>query len=268
MSRLNIILVAVVVVIAVFLSTLGSGVVQKIQGAFLGMISPFYKTGSAVQSQLGSVGEKLKNYDELQVENERLTTENKELRATNLILRDIEVEVNKLRDALLYQQKSVFKLVPARVIARDASTWWNTIEINRGFEDGVEENQPVVTDIGLVGKTARVGKSTSTVLLVTDETCKVAAKVEGSREQGIASGLRVQESGAGELQLNYLTKTAGLQPGQKIYTAGVSNGVFPPGIPLGAVKSFKVRALDGQAIADPAVDLSSVEDVFVIVGEK
>lgn len=269
MTRLNIILVAVILIVAVFLSTLGSGVVQKLQGGFFGILSPFFKTGSAVTSEIGSVGQKLKTLDELKAENAKLTTENKELRATNLILRDMEAENNKLKDALAYQKNSVFKLVPARVIAREASTWWNIVRINRGFEDGIEENQPVLTDLGLVGKTTTVGKNMSTVLLITDESCRVAAKVEGTRESGIISGLRLQEStGVGELQLNFLTKLAGLQPGQKIYTAGVSNGVFPSGILLGTVKSFKVRSLDGQAIAEPAVDLSSVEDVFVVVGAK
>ena len=269
MSRLNIILVAVLLVLAVFLSTLGSGVVQKAQAGFFSILSPFFKTGSAVQNQLGSVGKKLKNFDELLEENGRLTTENKELRATNLILRDMEAENNKLREALLYQKNSVFKLVPARVIAREASTWWNIIRINRGFEDGIEENQPVLTDVGLVGKTTTVGKNMSTVLLITDESCKVAAKVEGTRESGILSGLRIQETNSGgEMQLNFLTKTADLQPGQRIYTAGVSNGVFPSGILLGKVKTFKVRSLDGQAIAEPAVDVSSVADVFVVVGAK
>lgn len=269
MNRLNIVLVAVIIIAAVFLSTLGSGLVQKFQSGFQGILAPFFKTGSAVQKQVGSVGQKLKNYDELQAENSKLTTENKELRATNLILRDIEEEVNQLRQALAYQKKSVFKLVPARVIAREASTWWNIVRINRGFEDGIEENQPVLTDVGLVGKTTTVGKNMSTVLLLTDESCKVAAKVEGTRESGILNGLRVQEStGVGELQLNFLTKSAGLEAGQKIYTAGVSNGVFPSGILLGTVKSFKPRELDGQAIAEPAVDLTNVEDVFVVVGAK
>jgi rod shape-determining protein MreC len=269
MNRIVIVLVAVILVVAVFLSTLGSDTARRLQSGFFNWISPFLKTGSGLQSQIGSVGEKMKTFDELMAENARLTTENKELRAMNLILRDLEAENNKLKDALAYQRNSVFKLVPARVIGRDASTWWNTIRINRGFEDGIEENQPVLTDVGLVGKTMTVGKNMSTVLLITDESCKVAARVEGSRESGILNGLRVQENtGSGELQLNFLTKMANLQPGQKIYTAGVSNGVFPPGILIGTVKSFKVRSLDGQAIVEPAVDISSVEDVFVKVDDK
>lgn len=269
MNRLVAVLVGVILIAAVLLSTLGSGVAQKLQTGFFGLLAPFFRTSSAVQSQLGSVGEKLKSYDELKAENTRLTTENKELRATNLILRDTEAENNQLKHALAYQKSSVFRLVPARVISREASTWWSKVRINRGFEDGISENQPVLTDLGLVGKTTEVSKNISTVLLITDESCKVAAKVEGTRESGIISGLRIQESnGVGELQLNFLTKSAGLQPGQKIYTAGVSNGVFPSGVLIGTVRSFKVRALDGQAIAEPAVDLSSVEDVFVVVGEK
>ena len=49
---------------------------------------------------------------------------------------------------------------------------------------------------------------------------------------------------------------------------GSSTGVFPSGIFLGTVKSFQARPLDGQAIVEPAVDLSTVEDVFVVVGAK
>jgi len=269
MSRLTIIIAAILIVAAVLLSTLGAGVAGKLQQGFLGLISPFVKTGSAVQNQLGAMGKGLKTLDQLEEENKNLTTENKELRATNQILRDLEAENNKLRSALQYRARSVFKLVPARIISRDASTWWNTVKINRGFEDGIEADEPVLTDFGLVGKTTTVAKNESIVLLVTDESCKVAAKVEGTREQGILNGQRIQKSAAnGELQLNFLSKSADLQPGKKIYTAGVSGGVFPSGILIGSVKSFQSRSLDGQAIVDPAVDLSSVEDVFVVVGAK
>jgi rod shape-determining protein MreC len=64
-----------------------------------------------------------------------------------------------------------------------------------------------------------------------------------------------------------LTKQANLQPGAKIYTSGVG-GVFPSGLLIGTVQSFRVRELDGQAKITPAVDLSHLEDVFVVTGNR
>lgn len=269
MKKLNIILVVVILLGAVLLSTMGSKPMQGLQAVWMAIISPFLQTSSAVTEKIGSVGKNLKTLDQLDAENRELTLKNRELMATNQMLRDIEAENNKLRMALAYKERSVFALLPARVISRDASTWWNTVKVNRGFEDGVESDMPVLTESGLVGKTLTVSKNISTVLLLTDESCRVAARVEGTVEQGIASGLRVPGAGTpGEIQLSFLSKSANLQPGQKVFTAGVSGGVFPSGIQIGTVKSFKARALDGQALLEPAVDLAGVEDVFILVGAK
>jgi rod shape-determining protein MreC len=126
---------------------------------------------------------------------------------------------------------------------------------------------PVVTDVGLVGKTTTVSDSISVVILVSDENCKIAASVEGTREQGIVSGERVTAGLNPLLNLNFLSKQADLKPGQKVYTSGVG-GVFPSGLLLGVVKTFRVRELDGQAQVTPAVDLSHLEDVFVVTGRR
>ncbi|MCX6971615.1 MAG: rod shape-determining protein MreC [Verrucomicrobia bacterium] len=269
MKKLNIALLVAVLLLAIYLSVLPSGVQQSISGTFLSLLGPFLRTGTAVQEQLGSMGKGLKTLDEIEAENRKLNEVNRELLTTNNLLREIEGENNRLRLALEYRERSVFRLLAARVISRDASTWWNTVKINRGFEDGVETDQPVLTDVGLVGKVTTVSKNESIVVLITDETCRVAAKVEGTREQGILSGMRIQESGtSGELQLNFLTKNAALEPGQKVYTAGISNGVFPSGILIGKVKEFRTRPLDGQALVEPAVDISQTEDLFVVVGAK
>jgi rod shape-determining protein MreC len=269
MNRLNIALVVAVVAVAIYLSALSPASMQSLQSGFLSLLSPFLKTGTAVQQNIGSVGERLKNLDELEVENKKLLTENRELRAANNLLVELESENNKLRMALDYRRRSSFKLVPARIIARDSSTWWNTVRINRGFEDGVESDQPVMTETGLVGKTTTVSKNEANVVLITDETCRIGAKIEGTREQGIISGIRVQENASGGiLQLNFLSKNAKVEPGQQVLTAGVTHGSFPPGVVIGKVKEFIQRPLDGQAIVEPVVNLAGTEDVFVLVGKK
>jgi len=269
MKKFNIALLLAALLLAVYLSALPTAAMQSLQAGFLSFLAPFLRTGTAVQEQIGSMGEGLKTLDETDADNRKLTEANRELLATNNLLREIEKENNRLRLALEYRERAVVRLLAARVISRDASTWWNTVKINRGFEDGVETDQPVLTDVGLMGKTTTVSKNESIIVLVTDETCRVAAKVEGTREQGILSGMRIQDSrSGGELQLNFLTKNVEIEPGQRVYTAGISNGVFPSGILIGKVKEFRTRPIDGQAIVAPAVAISQTQEVFVVVGAK
>jgi rod shape-determining protein MreC len=266
MSRTSIVALVLFIAAVGYFFSLGAGGTRKLQANVYQFLAPFLSSGSGIQKQITSVRSNLKSLDDLQAENNSLRVENRSLKATNQALRDVEHEVNRLRHALNYRERAVFKLVPAEVVARDSSTWWRTLTINRGKQDGIESDMPVVTDEGLVGKTTTVSANITVVLLVSDENCRVAANVEGTREQGIITGERV----AGQsplLHLNFLSKQANLQPGQKVYTSGVG-GVFPAGLLIGNVKDFRVRELDGQAQLVPAVDLTKLEDVFVVVGRK
>jgi rod shape-determining protein MreC len=267
MSRTNIIALLVFGAILGYFLTFGPDSTRRFQAGVYQLIAPFLSSGSGLQKQITSVRSGLKTLEELERQNTTLRVENRELRATNQGLRDVEREVNRLRHALNYRERSIFKLVPAVVVTRDSSTWWHTITVNRGKEDGIEGDMAVVTDEGLVGKTTTVASNISVVLLVADENCKVAATVEGTREQGIVSGERVTSGLIPSLYLNFLSKQADLKPGQKVYTSGVG-GVFPSGLPIGLVKTFHVRELDGQAQLTPAVDLSHLEDVFIVTGRK
>ncbi len=267
MNRTSVIALVIFVAVVGYLVSFNTDATRNLQAAVYQMLSPFLSTGSGLQKQITSVRTGLKSLEDLERENQGLRVENRALRATNQALRDVEHEVNRLRGALAYRERSAFKLVPAEVVTRDSSTWWRTVTINRGKDDKIEPDMPVVTDEGVIGKTTTVSKNISVVLLVSDENCKVAASVEGTREQGIVSGERVGGGMTPALNLNYLSKQANLQPGQKAVTSGVG-GVFPVGLSVGTVRNFKVRELDGQAQLIPAVDLAKLEDVFVVTGRK
>ena len=267
MSRTNIIALLIFGAVLAYFLSFGPDMTQKFKAGVYQLLGPFLTSGSGLKKQITSVRSGLKSLDQLEHENAALQVENRELRATNQGLRDVEHEVNRLRHALNYRERSVFKLIAAEIIARDSSTWWRTVTINRGRRDGLETDMPVVTDEGLIGKTTTVSDAISIVLLVSDESCRVAASIEGSREQGIVSGERVTTGMTPVLNLNFLSKQADLKPSQKVYTSGVG-GVFPSGLLIGVVKSFRVRELDGQAQLTPAVDLSHLEDVFVVTGRR
>jgi rod shape-determining protein MreC len=240
---------------------------RRVQAGFLGMISPFLKTGSSMENKYRAFREGLKTIEQLESENKALRVANKELSATNQTLRGLETENAELRASLDYKKRAVFKLMPARIIARDASTWYNKVVIDRGSADGIKDDQPVLTDVGLVGKTAVVTEKSATVILISDETCRVSATVEGTREQGIVKGERSSNSAIPSIGLFFLSKEAKIQPGANIYSSGMG-GVFPSGVLLGQVKEFKMRELDGYASVVPAVDLTTLEDLFVVIGDS
>ena len=240
---------------------------RRVQGGFLGIISPFLRTGSSVEKRYRDFRGGLKSLEELQEENKRLLIANKELSATNQTLRGLEAENGKLRKSLGYQGRTEYTLLPARIIARDSSTWYNEVVINRGSDDGITDDMPVLTEEGLVGKTTVVSPRSAVVVLISDETCGVSAHAENSREQGIVRGERSHSSGLPVIGFNFLSKEANLKPGQSVFTSG-SGGVFPSGVLVGQIKTFKVGPLDSYATIVPAVDLTTLEDVFVVKHSK
>src|SRR2546429_8105761 len=148
MSRISI--VARVLFIAVFgyLLSFDTAGTRKLQAGVYQLIAPFLTTGSGLEKQITSVRSGLKSLQDLEGENNSLRVENRSLRATNQALRDVEHEVNRLRQALNYRERAVFKLVPAEVVTRDSSTWWRTLTITRGKEDGIEPAMPAGPDEG------------------------------------------------------------------------------------------------------------------------
>ena len=65
-----------------------------------------------------------------------------------------ENENEQLRDMVDYSRSSgidAYEPVTARVYSRSNSSWYSTIEINKGSSDGVRADQPVINGEGLVG---------------------------------------------------------------------------------------------------------------------
>jgi rod shape-determining protein MreC len=268
MSRFSIIALVVFIALTGVVLSLRLPAARRIQSDVLVVVKPFHTTINDVGKGVASFGKGLKTLEELERDNAALKLENEELRATNGMLKDLAEQNDSLRQALEFKKRSNFNLLPARIIARSTATWWSSVQIDRGEQDGLDTDMPVVTDVGLVGKTTTVAATTSYVVLIADENCKVAATVESTRETGILSGDRASGATQPDLILSYLSKTAPLQAGQKVYSAGVSGGVFPAGLLLGTIKEFQVRALDARAVVTPAVDLSRLESVFIVRGTR
>jgi rod shape-determining protein MreC len=203
------------------------------------------------------------NPAELKRENDDLRVQVERLRIIQQKHNQSIEEIAKLRQLIGFKQAAPFKMTAVKVIRRESSTWWNSLIIDKGSMDGIGTDSPVITSVGLVGKTSTLAPHMTKVILLTDEMCRVSAKVEGTLEQGILAGERAALEVRPELHLRFLSRNANINAGASVYSSG-EGGVFPPGLLLGRVKRFENREISGEAIVEPAVDFSTLDYVFVI----
>lgn len=236
----------------------------KIHGSVLGWFTPALELQSALVGDPEVAAAVRREPVELARENVSLKKELAELKIFRERSTRLELEVNRLSSMLGFMRRVEYRLVPARVIHRTTSNWWSSLVIDKGEKDGVTPDLPVRNETGIIGKTAQVSERSAKVLLLTDEQCRVAARVENSPEQGIVMGSRSSGDDRVKLRMLFLSRDAALPAGRKVISSG-AGGVFPEGVVLGTIKDFVTGDLYGEALVEPAVDLSMVRDLFVIV---
>ena len=158
-----------------------------------------------------------------------------------------------------------YRVIPAEVIAigpRQDFAW--TVTIDAGRADGIEANMTVINGDGLVGRVLEATRGSATVVLLTDASASVGARVAGSEEIGIVSGTGRQDS----LELQLLDPLAPINRGEALVTFGSKAGrPYAPGIPIGEV--VDVTGTAGQlarvATVRPFVNVSTLTIVGVVV---
>ncbi len=198
---------------------------------------------------------------EWQARVDALEAENVQLRAENVQLREDAADLRLLSALLDYERtKPDNRYAAANVIGRDSSPFLGYIMIDLGSDAGLARDMPVVTQQGLVGTIVQITCCASVVRLVTDADSAVNARLQTSRDEGIALG-----SFSGGLELQYLSQQAVVAPGDVVLTSGLG-GTYPEGLILGTVSAVQRQDYEvlQKAILAPAVDFSRLEIVLII----
>ena len=194
---------------------------------------------------------------------ERLNKAEQELHAA----RAAEAENERLKSLLGLSEKSDFKSVPARVIARDPSVWFNTITINRGSSSGVAVNMPVVTGGGIVGRVITVSPWAAQVMLITDEKAGAGAVVGQLGQSGALGSVRGRaDLGVGVIEMRYVSGLEKVELGDYVMTTG-QDGIYPPGLNIGKVVDVKhgTATQAHQILIQPGAQLDHLEEVAVLL---
>lgn len=193
-------------------------------------------------------------------DNIALQDENRKLLGIIASLREAEQENIRLRRLTNFQEKHEIKPVLAQVIARDVSTEFRSIRINRGSNFGIKKNMAVVTSEGIVGRILRTTPQTADVVTILDLLSSVDGIDERSRARGVIEG-HTDESAL----FRYVLRTDDIQVGDTLVTGGLG-GIFQKGIPVGVVARVnrKPFGISQDVEVRPSVDFTKLEEVLVV----
>jgi rod shape-determining protein MreC len=150
-----------------------------------------------------------------------------------------------------------FDLVLAEIIAKQG----DFIIIDKGANDGILENMPVVTAEKIVcGKVKEAHDNFSKVMLITSEESSFGAKIQGKNASGLVKG-----KGQGFLFLDRIPKDIEIQENDIIVTISLGN-VFPKAILAGKIKEVSRSDANPfqQAELYPLFDINNLRTLFVI----
>ena len=225
--------------------------------------SPVTVVSSAVNNYLVSIS----SLRTAQSENDALKQKIQELEVEIQSDKSLAVENERLRTLLQIKQEVSYKFLPAQVIGRDPSAWFDSSIINRGSLDGVKLNMPIVTDGGLVGRVIAVSPLTAQVALITKDRAGLGAVVG---ELGTSNALGVV-TGNGEkdiLEMGYVPGSIEVTAGESVYTTG-QDGIYPAGLKLGEVSEVRAGSatVAQQIFIKPSAKLYSMQEVGVLLYE-
>jgi len=225
--------------------------------------SPVTTISAGVSNYFTSIA----NLRSAQDENSVLKKQLEELQLQVTAKEGLTEENDRLKALLTFKDQSKLKVLPARIIGRDPSLWFDSCIIDRGTFDGVKLNMPIVANGALVGRVTAVSPLTAQIDLVTRDKSALGAVI-GEISVSNALGVVTGSSKHDLLEMKYVSGSTDVQVGQTVFTTG-QDGIYPPGLKVGDI----VQIVSGSATTphqifiQPAAKLGAMQEVGVLLYE-
>ena len=230
-----------------------------------GVLAPFRAAGTALTSTAEKYYSYMFRYEALEAENEVLEERIAEMEDVARQADSVSRENERLRQLLdLKATHEDYKLVDAYIIGWSSTDWENTFTINRGTAAGIQENMCAITANGeVVGLVTEVGINYAEVTTVLDSTLEISGTIATSGYNGMVKG-GYSSGNETLLRMNYLPSSAIIRNKDQVVTSGST--VYPRGLIMGYVvdAGFEETGVAKYALLDPAAEISSLEQVFII----
>ena len=239
-----------------------SGIIDTIRDGATDALAPVRDVADGAFSPLSDALHGITSYGDVSEENLRLKARIDELEGQAL---QGEAGREELEEALALLGVDFIGDIPtvaARVVGAPVSNFEQTIELDKGTDDGIDVDMPVVSWDGLVGRVVQASRSRSMVRLVTDPGSSVGVRFARSNEIAIAEG----EGADREMSVGFVETNVELRRRELAVTSGLNDSVFPAGIPVGRVVTAESTPgeLQQRVTMKPVADLEHLRFVRVL----
>lgn len=262
-KRIRWITLAVLALLAVLLTILDQ--TGNLDTAFSFIRDPMSVVMGWTAQRTDIVADALEGPRDLQSARQEITDLRRQIDALereNEELREIQGEYQLLVDLFnRARQAPEFQRLTASVIGQDPSPAVRSIIIDKGSADGLRVGMPVESSRGLVGQIYRTTPNSSQVVLITDSSSAIPARLGNSRATGILRGGGL----GGVLSIEWIDLKHQVEIGEVVLTSGLG-GRFPQDLVIGRVIEVDRREAElfQRAVVQPAADFDALEIVFVI----
>ena len=216
--------------------------------------SKFISSANFLSGGLYNSANNISQYFNLKTENQVLIDENNELRQ---LLHNSNLSIN---DSLPSDEQ--FSFTPATVIKNSYSNTNNSLTINKGEKDGIKQDFGVITSKGLIGIIDNTSNSYARVLSILNTNSRINAQLKKTDHFGT---LLWNAKSPQVVQLIDVPKIAPIAVGDTVITGGRST-IFPKGIEIGTVESFKLDIAEDFYEIDINLfnDMTNIGHVYII----
>lgn len=219
---------------------------------------------------IGFIKEKVEMFTETKDLYKKYTKLKEKVEKTDLYyaqIEELQEEVTELKSTLdLNATLSEYSYVNATVVNRNIGYWYNTLVIDKGSKNGIEEGDAVITNQGLIGKIINVSNFSSTVKLLTsdDVSNKISIKItsDDGKYYGLLIGYNIKEN---VYNIEGITNSDKIEEGDMVSTTGLTD-YFPGGILIGTVSKVVKDEYDLNSIikVEPSVTFDDISIVTVL----
>lgn len=252
---------AIIFAISLIVADSGLSIFSKVRSYLDTVISPFFFVANGPRDILDSISDTFTSREGIQKENQTLKQELLVKSSDLLLLGQLQQENNRLRELLGSPLRGDEHKMITQVLSTALDPYSYQVVIDKGFQSGVYEGQPVINDKGVVGQVVAVARNTSRVLLICDTSHSLPIQV-------LRNDIRIIAVGSGcadDLQLEYLPRDIDIRVGDVLVTSGLG-GRFPEGYPVAVVSSVTIDDLRANTViqAHPTVGLQRLRYLLLL----